>query len=110
MSILKSQDGKELLVTCSCGCDSGVSIRINQDYWNASKPDNDIFAYCTILSGNWYKDQYQTIRDVLWQKMKKIWAIIRNKDYYYSEICMTRKDFETFREYINEVGEQIANH
>lgn len=35
--------------------------------------------------------------------MKKIWAIIRNKDYYYSEICMTRKDFETFREYINEV-------
>ena len=103
MSILKSQDGKELLVTCSCGCDSGVSIRVEKDYWDASKPDNDIFAYCTILSGNWYKDQYQTIRDVLWQKMKKIWAIIRNKDYYYSEICMTRKDFEVLREYINEV-------
>lgn len=104
MSVLKTNDGKELMITCSCGCDSGVSIRVEQDYWNAGKSDNDTFAYCTILSGNWYKDQYQIIRDVLWQKMKKIWAIIRNKDYYYSEICMTRKDFETFREYINEVG------
>lgn len=104
MSILKSSDGDELLVTCSCGCDSGVSIRLEGDWRDASKPDNDTFAYCTILSGNWYKDQYQTIRYVLWQKIKKIWAIIRNKDYYYSEICMTRKDFELFREYINEVG------
>ena len=104
MSILKSSDGDELLVTCSCGCDSGVSIRLERDWWDASKPDNDTFAYCTILSGNWYKDQYQTIRYVLLQKIKKIWAIIRNKDYYYSEICMTRKDFELFREYINEVG------
>ena len=99
MSILKSQDGKELLVTCSCSCDSGVSIRMN----SSKISDNDTFAYCTILCGNWYQDQYQTIRDVLWQKMKKIWAIIRNKDYYYSEILMTRKDFETFREYINDV-------
>lgn len=104
MSILKSSDGDELLVTCSCGCDSGVSIRLERDWWDASKPDNDTFAYCTILSGNWYKDQYQTIRYVLWKKIKKIWAIIRKKDYYYSEICMTRKDFELFREYINEVG------
>lgn len=104
MSILKSSDGKELLVTCSCGCDSGVSIRIEQYCLNSNKiSDNDTFAYCTILSGNWYKDQYQTIRDVLWQKMKKIWAIIRNKDYYYSEILMTRKDFEIVREYINDV-------
>lgn len=102
MSILKSQDGKELLVTCSCGCDSGVSIRVEQDCWDPSRPQDDTFVYHTILSGNWYKDQYQTIRAVLWNKMKKIWAVIRNKDYYYSEICMTRKDFETFREYINE--------
>lgn len=105
MSILKSSDGNELLVTCTCGCDSGVSIRVERDCWDPSKsPDDDTFAYCTMLSGNWYKDQYQTIHDVLWQKIKKIWAIIRNKDHYYSEICMTRKDFEVFREYINEVG------
>lgn len=58
MSILKSQDGKELLVTCSCGCDSGVSIRVEQDCLDPSKSDNDTFAYCTILSRNWYKDQY----------------------------------------------------
>ena len=103
MSILKSQDGKELLVTCSCGCDSGVSIRVEKDYWDPSRPQGDTFVYHTILSGNWYKYQYQTIRGVLWNKMKKIWAIIRSKDFYYSEILMSRKDFETFREYINGV-------
>lgn len=103
MAVLRSDDGKELIVTCECGCDSGVSIRVEKNCWVSSKPDNDTFAYCTVLSGNWYKDQYQTIRYMLYQKIKKIWAIIRNKDFYYSEICMTRKDFETFREYINKV-------
>ena len=53
MSILKSSDGNELLVTCSCGCDSGVSIRLERDCWDSSRsPDDDTFAYCTILSGN----------------------------------------------------------
>lgn len=104
MSILKSSDGDELLVTCTCGCGSMVSIRIEQYCRDVSDPsDNDLFVYCTILSGGLDKDQCQTIRDVLWQKIKKIWAIIRNKDYYYSEVCMRRKDFEVFREYINEV-------
>ena len=50
MSILKSSDGKELLVACSCGCDSGVVIRIERDCWDISKPDDDTFAYCTIVS------------------------------------------------------------
>lgn len=54
LSDSKSLDAKEILVTCSCGCNSGVSIRIETDYWDASKPDlnSDVFAYCTILSGN----------------------------------------------------------
>ena len=32
MSILKSDDGKELIVTCECGCDEGVHIIIDKDH------------------------------------------------------------------------------
>lgn len=66
-------------------------------------PGNDTYCYATCLNSNWYRDQGKKMKYVIWDKLKKIWAIIRNKDFYYSEILMTRKDFETFREYINEV-------
>lgn len=96
MSILKSDDGKELIVTCSCGCDDGVHIRIDKDMY-------DDYAYFTYINSNFYHDQEKTIGFVIKQKLKKIWTIIRNKDFYYSDIRMTKKDFEVFREYINSI-------
>lgn len=30
MSVLKSDDGKDLIVSCSYGCDNGVHIRIEK--------------------------------------------------------------------------------
>lgn len=104
MSVLKSEDDKDLIVTCRCGCDEGLHIRIEKDL-PAGNIDskNDTFCYVTCLNSNWYRDQGKKIRYVVWDKLRKIWAIIRNKDFYYSEILMTRRDFEVFREYINEV-------
>lgn len=55
------------------------------------------------MNGNWYRDQNKRILYIIRDKLMKNWAIIRSKDFYYSEILMTRKDFETFREYINEI-------
>ena len=95
MSVLKSEDGKDLMVSCSCGCDNGVHINI--------KKDNGEYAWVTYMNGNWYRDQNKRILYIVRDKLKKIWAIIRSKDFYYSEIYMTRKDFKTFREYINGV-------
>lgn len=103
MAILKSGDGKELIVSCSCGCDEGVHIIIEKDHIDGLDAKTDTFAYVTCLSGNFYREQEMTILDVVKIKFRKIWAIIHNKDFYYSEVCMTRKDFETFREYINGV-------
>lgn len=51
----------------------------------------------TYLSGNWYKEQAGFIK-----KLKKIWAIIRNKDFYYSEIILNKKDWEEYKKWINE--------
>lgn len=28
LAVLKSNDGKDLIVTCECGCDEGLHIRI----------------------------------------------------------------------------------
>jgi len=95
MSVLKSEDGKDLMVSCSCGCGNGVHINI--------KKDDGEYAWVTYMNSNWYRDQNKRILYIVRDKLKKIWAIIRSKDFYYSEILMTRKDFETFREYINGV-------
>ena len=56
------------------------------------------------MNGNFYKDQYGML-GILKEKLKKIWAIIRNKDYYYSDVVMNGEDFNRFKEYINQFGE-----
>ena len=51
MSVLKSEDDKDLIVTCRCGCDEGLHIRIEHEYIN-DNPDSDIFCYITYLNSN----------------------------------------------------------
>ena len=96
---MMSKDGKDLMVDCCCGCDNGLRIRIDKD-------EDNFYSYFSYTSGNWYKDQDETTWRIFCKKLKKIWAIIRNKDFYYSDIMMTQKDFEEFRGYINSIGSQ----
>ena len=97
MAVLKNGDGTELLVDCSCGCNDGYRFRIDKD-------DFDYYCFMSYTNGAFYRDQDDTFWRVLRKKLKKIWAIIRNKDYYYGEVVMTKSDFEEFRKYINEVA------
>ena len=39
MSVLKSEDGKELIVSCSCGCDE--SVHIIREYINEVDGSNE---------------------------------------------------------------------
>lgn len=95
-SVLKSADGKDLILTCTCGCGDTIHFKVD-----TSDPD---FYFCTsYMSGNWYRDQDDTIWRVFCKKVKKIWRIIRGKDHHYSDICMTPADFAVFQEYINSV-------
>jgi hypothetical protein len=96
MSVLRNKDNTELLISCDCGCEQGVHIRID-------KEDNDMYFLMTYINGNWYSDQNKTVRAVIREKLKKIWCIIRNKDFHYSDINMTSKDFQEFKEYINSI-------
>ncbi len=93
MAFMVSKDGKDALVDCSCGCSEGLRINV--------KGDDDGFFWISYISGNFYKEQDMTGWRVFVKKLKKIWRIIRNKDFYYSEIALTKGEFEEFREYIN---------
>lgn len=98
MALMINDDKTDLIVNCNCGCDNSVHIRI--------EPDDGFEEYCylSILNSNFYRDQNMSLIAVIKTKLKKIWAVIRNKDYYYAEICMTVKDYEIFKQYINQFG------
>ena len=97
MAVLKNKDGKELYVDCCCGCNDGIRFKVDKD------DDFDYYCFMTYTSGNFYGEQGETMWRVMRKKFEKIWAIVRNKDYYYSDIVMTKDEFEEFKEYINSI-------
>ncbi len=96
MSVLFNNDKTELIMTCSCGCDDAIQLRVD------TENHFDDFLVLTYLNGNFFRDQYSGF-DVFKKKLKKIWNIIRNKDYHYSEIYMSKEEFITFKDYINSI-------
>jgi hypothetical protein len=94
MAVMRSKNGKELMVDCECGCSEGVRIKVNTE-------DFDMYFLVTYTNGNFYRDQNESIFGVIKKKLKKIYAILANKDYCYSEICMTKDDFKEFKEFIS---------
>ncbi len=99
MSVMMSKDKKKLIVNCDCGCEEGLHItKIEQD-------DYEYYAYLSYISGNFYKEQENTFWRVLKNKVRKILAIIMNKDFYYSDVRMSKEDFQQFKDYINQFGE-----
>ena len=89
MSIMISNDKKELVVNCKCGCTNTIHIKVNDS-------DKDYYAFMTYLNGDWCRKQ--TIKT----KLKKIWAVVKNKDFYYSDVLMSCDDFKKFKDYINQ--------
>ena len=97
MAALKNKDGTEMYIDCNCGCDSGIRFRIDKD-------DLDYYCFASYTNGKFYAEQTEGMWRVFCKKLKKILAIIRNKDFYYAEMFMTKEEFNEFKEYINSVG------
>lgn len=95
MAVMISKDKKDLIVSCECGCDKGIYFRLEHF------DDVDSLMFMSIVNGNFYRDQEMSILGVIRFKWKRIWAVIKNKDFYYSDICFSLEDFEVFKEYIN---------
>ena len=50
-----------------------------------------------------YKEQNMSCWRVFKLKCKKIWCILRGKDYTYSEILVSKEEFKDLQEYIQSV-------
>ena len=94
---MRSKDGRSLMLDCSCGCDNGLRIRVDRQ-------DDDSYFILSYTSGNFYREQKTGMFAALGKKIKKIWYIIRGKDYCYSEICMSRDDFPEFKEFLSSIA------
>lgn len=101
MSLLFNKDKTELIITCDCGCDNGAHLRINKD-------SDDFYCVMYLISSKFYSEQDKTVWRIIKEKFKKIWAIIRNKDFYLMDIVVSKEDWDTFKEYVNSVGEEQA--
>ena len=98
MAVMISEDKKDLIVTCKCGCQDAIHLKVDDE-----DKDVDYYAIQTYMNGNWYRDQDDRVFRNIGRKLKKIWAIIRNKDYYYSDVVMNKEDFEQFKKWVNQV-------
>ena len=97
MSVLMSKDKKELIVTCDCKCGQSFSMCIDDDW-----KDLDYYAFLCFLKCNFDTEYDKNPWRAFKIKMKKIWCIIRGKDYCYSDTVMTKADFEEFKKFVNQ--------
>lgn len=102
MAVFFNKAKDELIVNCNCGCEDTVHLRIDTN-------DYDYYAIWTYLNGNFYTDQNATVFKTIGKKLKKIWAIIRNKDYYYSDVVMNRAEFMELVDFINSAAPKKEN-
>ena len=95
MSVIKTKDGRDVQLDCRCGCCNG--LRLTVDHYS-----DDAYAILTYTGGNFYREQDETFWAITKKKLKKIWHILTNKDYCYSEIVMYKHEYEEFVEYLQE--------
>jgi len=93
MAVLRSKDGLDIMLDCSCGCCEGIRIRID-------KFDENSYSFLSYTNSSFYRGQNESFWSVFKKKIKKIWCIIRNKDCVYSELCLTKSDIAELKEYL----------
>ncbi len=97
MSVLMTKDKKELIVTCNCGCGQSYSLIVDDDL----KTD-ELYAFLCFMKCNFDTEYDKNPWRAFKIKLKKIWYIIKGRDYCYSDTVMTREDFEEFKRYVNQ--------
>ena len=55
MAVLKILDNSEMIISCKCGCDDGIRLKIEKD--------EEDYCFMTYVSENWYKEQAGFIKE-----------------------------------------------
>ena len=96
MSVFFTNDKKELILNCCCGCDSSIKFTVQPD-------SNDDYVFISFLHSDFYTEQEKSFFRTTGKKLKKIKAILTNKDYNCNELVLKKDDFNAFVEYINNI-------
>ena len=94
MAVLVSKNKDEVVVTCNCGCEEGVHLEVRD--WNDSDGKQ---AFLSLMTSKFYTDQ-TTAFSRFCEKIKRIWCIIRNKEYCYFEIVMNENAIDEFKNFV----------
>ncbi|SCX09396.1 hypothetical protein SAMN02910339_01333 [Lachnospiraceae bacterium YSD2013] len=96
MAILMTADKAELIATCDCGCEDAFHIKVYEE------EDIGVKGFLTFMKSDFDTEYSKNPWRAFKIKMKKIWMILRGQDYCYSDVIMSKEDFERFKEYINQ--------
>lgn len=99
-----SKDGEVMIVNekskryktmfCKCGCGNGVII----------KSDNDKdFGVSLQLVSNIFYTGYNNRRNSIKEKIKRIWYIIKGKEYCYFDILIDKDELQEFKEFVEKL-------
>lgn len=79
---------------CNCGCHNGVTMKIEKD--------EDFGLSINLVSDNFYMRQ-TGVFGIIREKIKRIWCILRNKEYCYFDICMSNDDLNEFKKFVEKL-------
>lgn len=89
--VYTNKNSNDFVVTCKCSCGEALEFRFDHD---------EEYVWISVMVGGWYANQDSFFLR-LKEKWKRIWTILRGKEYCYSEILMTKEDYEQFRTAVN---------
>ncbi len=80
----------EFITFCTCGCGNGIVLK-------AERVDNDMSLQ--LVSDNFYIAQNKG-KMSLSEKIKRIWCIIKGKEYCYFDILIGEDKLQEFKEFV----------
>lgn len=80
----------EYVTFCECGCRNGVVLKFDNE-------DDDLSVQ--LVSDNFYTMQNKG-KVSLKEKIKRIWCIIRDKEYCYFDILIGKNEIQKFKEFV----------
>lgn len=92
---MKDKNNESCALYCSCGCTDGVILKVDKDDdWNTIE--------LSLVSDNFYLHSQNKIS--FKDKLKRIWNIIKNEEYYYFDIMIEEEDLKEFKEFVNNIN------
>lgn len=94
--IYTNKTTNEFIVNCNCGCSDGMEFKFTSD-------DEINQYYIDLIASKFYTEQNTGWARFKWT-VKKIWKIVRGKDFYYSEIILNEERWNEFKTAVNMIG------